>query len=682
MITAAEQISNDHTKIERVYDTSGRLTSENIYLNDQLLQQTKQSWEPSKRHLQIEDHQRTFTYLEGHLSQITSKNITLAYLYDVDGSLVNRSTNHTHVAYQYHFSGLPKTIITQANKEQFEETIQWDKSAKMSSYQSNWKKIPKEQLFAYNSQGQLQSINDEKYTFDFDKPGCGVRTESPNWTIDELDPFGKIIAEISEGKQITTLYDAAGQVVSRSSDEKQNFKWDPWGNLIEIITKAYTWKASYDALGRRLQTAYTPEDSAYFFRTKKKTLITTSFYDPEKEFDEIGVNVEGKTFWKLNGNKNCETIIDDEGNSISLIYDTLGKLIAAIDSENMHWNETLVTPYGPRGPPKPLESNLVSFAFAHTWQGRRVDPTGFIWMGARYYDPVGGKFLSTDPIRIPITLELYSYANGDPINFNDPDGRFASPVYETTSISLPRVYNFGIFETIASPLNRSNRFDLSDLGLREPPNGLGIGFVNGIQNSFGNFRKSLEYLSELSGGYNIHGVYGARIEPPLFSGSIEGRIFNACASFMMDLETCLLGMQHIDTGRVKHLHAMWDNHLDKNPDSYFLQFFHSRAGIDMTNALLSYSPERRKRISAVGIAPAGYVYEETCLNVINYRVSLHRDPIPYLDWKGARRAEHTIINLDSDPKAPLHDHGFQSPTYKKPIRDQINDFIKQYGSQR
>jgi hypothetical protein len=40
----------------------------------------------------------------------------------------------------------------------------------------------------------------------------------------------------------------------------------------------------------------------------------TMGYNPEKEFDEIGVNIDGKTFWKLDQDQ-CEAIIDDEGNT-------------------------------------------------------------------------------------------------------------------------------------------------------------------------------------------------------------------------------------------------------------------------------------------------------------------------------------------------------------------------------
>jgi len=53
-----------------------------------------------------------------------------------------------------------------------------------------------------------------------------------------------------------------------------------------------------------------------------------------------------------------------------------------------------------------------------------MDPTGYYWQGARYYDPVGGRFLSPDPLGHEASMDLYSYADGDPVNFMDPDGRF------------------------------------------------------------------------------------------------------------------------------------------------------------------------------------------------------------------------------------------------------------------
>jgi len=50
------------------------------------------------------------------------------------------------------------------------------------------------------------------------------------------------------------------------------------------------------------------------------------------------------------------------------------------------------------------------------------DATGLLFRRNRYYDPQSGLFTQEDPIGIAGGLNLYGYANGDPINFSDPFG--------------------------------------------------------------------------------------------------------------------------------------------------------------------------------------------------------------------------------------------------------------------
>jgi RHS repeat-associated protein len=61
------------------------------------------------------------------------------------------------------------------------------------------------------------------------------------------------------------------------------------------------------------------------------------------------------------------------------------------------------------------------FGFAGGLQDR---DTGLVRFGARDYDPQVGRWASKDPIRFGGGLNLYGYANNDPINFVDVTGHW------------------------------------------------------------------------------------------------------------------------------------------------------------------------------------------------------------------------------------------------------------------
>lgn len=64
------------------------------------------------------------------------------------------------------------------------------------------------------------------------------------------------------------------------------------------------------------------------------------------------------------------------------------------------------------------------------YQSDYTDPdTEQVWMGARWYQPGTGTFTARDTVfgqlRSPVSLNRYTYANGDPLQYFDPDGRFS-----------------------------------------------------------------------------------------------------------------------------------------------------------------------------------------------------------------------------------------------------------------
>lgn len=96
-------------------------------------------------------------------------------------------------------------------------------------------------------------------------------------------------------------------------------------------------------------------------------------------------------------------------------------LLATDAAGNVVWKESH-RPYGERLNNTPAASgNPIGYA------GRPFDAAvGLSYMGARYYDPVLGRFLGVDPAPADPggvhSVNRYAYANNNPYKFVDPDG--------------------------------------------------------------------------------------------------------------------------------------------------------------------------------------------------------------------------------------------------------------------
>jgi RHS repeat-associated protein len=243
------------------------------------------------------------------------------------------------------------------------------------------------------------------------------------------------------GGNVTNAFDADGNVTSRTwaSGLTQALTWDAFGRLVKISQRdnsgnGYDWIAAYDGLGRRLQTTQQPVVSG---AASGSPTVTTSIYDPQVEFLEIGVAVNGAKAWKvygpdLNGHYGSlqgtggleATILDSGGKTQGVINDQFGNGVASVTGSAVTWFATRVGAYGPLpGTQAAALTDITQLAAATAWRGRRIDPTGFYDLGARYYEPTSGRFLSADPMGQAASPSLYDFAGGDPVNFFDPNGR-------------------------------------------------------------------------------------------------------------------------------------------------------------------------------------------------------------------------------------------------------------------
>jgi RHS repeat-associated protein len=286
----------------------------------------------------------------------------------------------------------------------------------------------------------------------------------------------------ADSRALSSDYDDHGRLTSRiwgtpdggGNRVVQTYTWDALGHLVAVEVDdqrlvvqelEYLWVARYDGYGRRIETSYQP--------TGESAQILRSWFDPEVEFLEIAVEQDGERYWKLhgldlngayggqNGIGGVEAIIAQGSGSVQPLLDSrYGHIVARVDTSDtadadddaLVWIESLAGGYGMLPGSRAQSAESVGLIEALVWQGRRLDPTGLYCIGARYYSPEGGRFISADPLGHAATPDLYSYAGGDPINSLDPDGRFNMSAFQTqnnlftspTSFSSIRDQVYGI----------------------------------------------------------------------------------------------------------------------------------------------------------------------------------------------------------------------------------------------
>ena len=102
------------------------------------------------------------------------------------------------------------------------------------------------------------------------------------------------------------------------------------------------------------------------------------------------------------------------------LADGLGSMRQLVDSTG---NVTLAKSYQPYGTQaNSVGSGLSSYGFT----GEMTDPTGLIYLRARYYASDTGRFISRDiwggNYNRPLSLNRWNYVEGNPVNYTDPSG--------------------------------------------------------------------------------------------------------------------------------------------------------------------------------------------------------------------------------------------------------------------
>jgi len=264
--------------------------------------------------------------------------------------------------------------------------------------------------YTYTAAHQTLTATASKNTW-FWEPSTDSTTA---YTVNNLNQYATI------GSQTTGGTNCQGQA--------QGLSYDCNGNLTFDGTRTYT----YDAENRLLTANATGLAATYAYdplgrRTKKSgTGVTTTYYlsdgtDEIAEYDSTktvtvryipGPAIDEPIAMETASTGAKEYFHTDKQGSVSAMSDATGAMVEGPYTYDPYGNCFVgSTPCSSSGEP-------------YRFTGRRFDAeTGLYYYRARYYDPVKGRFLQTDPVGYSLDLNLYVYVENEPVDLSDPSGK-------------------------------------------------------------------------------------------------------------------------------------------------------------------------------------------------------------------------------------------------------------------
>ncbi|MEU6076712.1 polymorphic toxin-type HINT domain-containing protein [Micromonospora sp. NPDC047074] len=302
--------------------------------------------------------------------------------------------------------------------------------------------------FAYDNLARLSS--------DVTRNATGQPVSSVNYTYDADDKLiGKTTAGTAGAGKHTYAYDLAGRLISWTGPQGTvAYAWDASGNRIRAGAKT----ASYDERNRLLSDS----DYTYTYTARGTLASRTSAGLTEKytfdAFDRLTTagsvtytydalnrvaargtspfgyagladDVVSDGTGRFSRGPAGEVLAVGEGDEKLLaLTDGHGDVVAGIDPTDTALTElTDSKAYDPFGAVVATEGDTGELGFQGDW----TDPTtGQVDMGARWYEPGTGGFVSRDTANYStgdsILANRYTYAAGDPLAHIDPDGHWPS----------------------------------------------------------------------------------------------------------------------------------------------------------------------------------------------------------------------------------------------------------------
>jgi RHS repeat-associated protein len=234
-----------------------------------------------------------------------------------------------------------------------------------------------------------------------------------------------------------------------------------------------------------------------------KIVIAPGVNPPQSHYQETlferSVRQSGSS--KLVGSTSIYYYHTDQLSSSSVVTDETGTKVQSLT----------YFPYGQ------VRGNTGSIDVTRKYTGQELDDsTGLYFYGARYYDPVLGRFISADPTTSrpfdPQALNRYSYARNNPLRFIDPSGH----LFEDYTLNCPFCFDtsIGLDYTLDASLTMNSASDSLSSSISTNLTFSDTITYTSLDNTFIGTPITNEALNQVSTpGITLVGYYPNRIDP-------------------------------------------------------------------------------------------------------------------------------------------------------------------------
>jgi len=375
--------------------------------------------DPDGRMTQVTDwlgHQTSFNYALPSTYQATSALANVTYPSST-GASINYTYDPAQVLTNEAYTGLPGGPTSTT----------WTPNG------DNLYATQGSETFGYNVKNQVTSGAGDNYQYNGDgamtvDTPTGQGMQAINLTPDSFtDQLTQMVNPNSPATTTTYAYDAVGNRCNQTTSgtascsappsSSTTYAWNSYGQLCWASTGAQSSTCgsppsgsaayAYDGSGLRSTSTVGSTTQMYVWDESGTTANPTLLMDGTNAYIYGPENFGGSTApleqIKISGN--TATYLASDPTGVREVFNGTGAM-QSVKSYNSFGQVTssgagTTTPFG--------------------FEGGYTDPTGLIYLLARYYDPASDQFISVDPA-LASTGQPYAYGADDPINLTDPTG--------------------------------------------------------------------------------------------------------------------------------------------------------------------------------------------------------------------------------------------------------------------